>query len=259
MTIVFVEKVIVLNKEVSKTPLESIEKFKKENPQYQSQKMCYAGRLDPMAEGLLLILIGDECKKRKEYERLPKTYEFKVLFGIDTDTFDLMGKIQNRKLSKVSKKRIVEVTKKYQGEFLQEYPSYSSPRVEGKPLFWWAREGRLGEIKIPKKRIKIYELRFMNGDVISSKQLLKTVHERIEKVKGEFRQKEILEIWDEKLKNLKLEFPMVRFKISCSSGTYVRSIASEIGKDLQVPALAFSIKRTQIGKLKIRKEDVDKS
>ena len=80
--------------------------------------------------------------------------------------------------------------------------------------------------------------------------LFRSVHERIEKVKGDFRQKEILQIWDKKLKDKNLKFSVLSFKIICSSGTYVRSIANSIGEDLKVGAIAFAIKRSRIGSYK---------
>ncbi|MBU2632204.1 hypothetical protein KKG52_00650, partial [Patescibacteria group bacterium] len=183
---------LYLYKPISKTPLEIIEEFRKENPKYQNQKLAYAGRLDPMAEGLLLVLVEEECKKRKEYEKLDKEYEFEVLLGISTDTFDVMGKITKINLEeiKILPKKITEIIKKYKGEILQEYPPYSSPKVNGKPLFWWARKNRLNEIKIPSKKIRIYDLRFKSKTVVNSKELLETVHNRIEKVNGDFRQGE---------------------------------------------------------------------
>ena len=67
------QKVLLLKKKVGETPLEIISEFKKNNLEYQNQKLGYAGRLDPMAEGLLLVLIGEECKKRKEYEKHSNT------------------------------------------------------------------------------------------------------------------------------------------------------------------------------------------
>ncbi|PIP75093.1 MAG: hypothetical protein COX78_04335 [Candidatus Levybacteria bacterium CG_4_10_14_0_2_um_filter_35_8] len=246
--------VIVLNKPIGKTPLQTIEEYRLVHPELTCVKLAYAGRLDPMAEGLLLVLVGEECKKKKDYENLSKIYEFEVLFGISTDTFDVMGKITkiNPQPVEISAEEIHKVIKKYKGEILQEYPPYSSLRVNGKPLFWWARENRLDEIKIPSKRIMIYDLSRLNRDskLISSRELLETVHERIEKVKGDFRQKEILQIWDKKLKDKNLKFSVLSFKIICSSGTYVRSIANSIGEDLKVGAIAFAIKRSRIGSYK---------
>ena len=61
---------ILLNKAIGETPLELILKFKRKNPEYENEKIAYAGRLDPMADGLLLLLLGEENKKRKSYEDL---------------------------------------------------------------------------------------------------------------------------------------------------------------------------------------------
>lgn len=249
------QKILLLKKKIGETPLETIHWFKKENPNYQNQKMAYAGRLDPMAEGLLLILTDEECKKRKDYEKLSKIYEFKVLFGFSTDTFDLMGKVTNFNISCMLRREDIQKTaSKFIGKYPQEYPPYSSKRIRGKPLFWWARENRLKEINIPKKNVEVYELKLINLKNITSEKLLKEINKRINLAKGEFRQKEILKIWDKKLKNKKMEFLVARFIIKCSSGFYVRSFADNIGRELRIPTLAFSIKRTEIGNFKL--EDV---
>jgi len=84
---------ILLNKPLGMTPLEAIREFQRKNPKYQTTKLSFAGRLDPMAEGLLLVLEGEENKDRKRFENLDKTYEFSILFGVTTDTYDLLGKI----------------------------------------------------------------------------------------------------------------------------------------------------------------------
>lgn len=241
------QKVLKLYKPVGSTPLEIINQFKNQNHEYKDKKLCYAGRLDPMAEGLLLVLVGEECKKRKEYERLSKTYEFEVLIGISTDTFDILGKIKSINPSPVSKEQVDKIIQKYSGEILQEYPPYSSPRIKGKPLFWWARENRLSEIRIPEKKISIFNFQLLNIRKVNSKDLLRIVQERILIVAGNFRQKEILKNWDKKLKGEKKHFLILKLRIKCSSGTYVRSIANEIGKELKKGALAFSIKRINIG------------
>ena len=83
--------IILINKPISLTPLQAIRRLQSLHPELEGEKIGYAGRLDPMAEGLLLLLVSDENKKRKEYERLPKTYEFEVLLGIETDSYDVLG------------------------------------------------------------------------------------------------------------------------------------------------------------------------
>ena len=88
-----IQSKILLYKKIGETPLECLNRFKVENSEYESLPMTYAGRLDPMAEGLLLVLVGEECKKKEDYLYLSKEYEIEVLFGFETDTADVLGKI----------------------------------------------------------------------------------------------------------------------------------------------------------------------
>ena len=82
------KKILNLYKEVGETPLERLERFKKDNSEYANEKMTYAGRLDPMAEGVLIVLVGEECLNKEKYLGLDKEYEFEVLFGFRTDTYE---------------------------------------------------------------------------------------------------------------------------------------------------------------------------
>ena len=66
------KKVLSIYKPLGKTPLEIIKEVKKQYPEYADESIGYAGRLDPMAEGILLLLISEENLKRKKYEKLPK-------------------------------------------------------------------------------------------------------------------------------------------------------------------------------------------
>lgn len=87
------DKVILLNKKSGITPLACLNTFKENYPQYKSATLSYAGRLDPMAEGLLLVLVNEENKKREFYQSLEKEYTFSILFGVATDTYDILGRI----------------------------------------------------------------------------------------------------------------------------------------------------------------------
>jgi len=247
-----VKKIILLNKKEGETPLEALEVFRKRHKEYKDVKMTYAGRLDPIASGLLLVLAGEETKNKEKYLAFPKEYEFEVLFGFATDTYDMLGKINhsniltNIRMSKAELEKNVKQNLKYfTGKFQQEYPMYSSKTVAGKQLFAYARAGE--EVDVPSREVNVNSLKLIKIKKISSKKLLENVEKRIKKVKGDFRQKEILKIWNNKLKNPK-KFYLVKLKIKCSSGTYVRSIANGLGEKIGVPALAFSIKRTKIGK-----------
>lgn len=256
-----IKKIILLNKKEAETPLEALENFRKKNPQYLGVPMTYAGRLDPMASGALLILAGEETKNKEKYLNKDKEYEFEVLFGFSTDTFDILGKITNcvrqdltqqinlrysvdvKNLEKEIKKNI----KSFVGESIQKYPMYSSKTVKGKPLFVYARNGE--DVDIPERKIFIYKLKLEKIRTINSKKLFKNIEKRIKKVKGDFRQDEILKIWKDNLnfKDFRFKkFYIAKLKIKCSSGTYVRNIAHSLGKKLNIPSLAFSIKRTKI-------------
>ncbi|MBU0612187.1 hypothetical protein KKB58_02075, partial [Patescibacteria group bacterium] len=78
------------------------------------------------------------------------------------------------------------------------------------------------------------------------KKLLENIERRIKKVNGDFRQKDILKIWRKKLQKESIYY-IADFKISCSSGTYIRGIANALGEKIKIPALAFSIMRDRIG------------
>lgn len=234
-------KVLNLYKPIGITPFQLIEKFKEKYPEYKNEKLGYAGRLDPMAEGVLLVLVGEENRKRKEYERLKKEYEFDVLFGIKTDSYDILGKVSHF-THQYPYSHIQFLTSKLIGKHLQAYPPYSSPRVKGKPLFWWAREGKLSEIEIPKKQIEIYDLDLISNYELNIDQLSKIIFERVAKVKGTFRQKEIIEGWKKIFRqNPKSIFNVAKLSVSCSSGTYIRSIANDM------EGIALNIKRIKVG------------
>ena len=94
----FVKKVIVLNKKEGETPLLALENFRAKNPKYLNVPMTYAGRLDPMASGVLLILAGAETKNKDKYLVLNKEYDFSMLFGFSTDTYDILGKVIKKSL-----------------------------------------------------------------------------------------------------------------------------------------------------------------
>src|SRR3989338_11451210 len=251
------KKIILIHKKEGETPLEALENFRRKNKKYKDVKMTYAGRLDPLVSGLLLVLVGDAVHEKEKYTGLSKEYKFRVLFGFATDTYDILGKInysdilENTRivLSKQElEKKIKQNLKFFTGKFMQKYPMYSSKTVLGKPLFSYARAGKA--VESPQHEVSVESLKFFGIKKISAKKLLENIERRIAKVKGDFRQKEILKIWRKNLKNKKEFFYIAKFKIKCSGGTYVRSIANFLGEKISIPALAFSIKRTKVGKLR---------
>ena len=81
----------LLYKNLGETPHEAILRYKKDHPEHKDLTMTYAGRLDPMAEGVLLVLSGDLVFEKDKFLDLPKNYEFEILWGFETDTLDLLG------------------------------------------------------------------------------------------------------------------------------------------------------------------------
>lgn len=229
------------------TPLEALDEFRKTNPEYQNATLGYAGRLDPLAQGLLLILVNDENKKRKEYERMPKEYTCKALLGIATDSYDYMGIFTQtpQSLQINPKDKLQEILPSFIGKQQQPYPLYSSARVNGKPLYYWAREKKT-DIQIPTKQIEIYELTCTNVEKIPLSIFASSAIDGVSKVHGEFRQKEIIQQW-QKYTTDKTSYYSADLFIRCSSGTYVRGIVDDLGKRLQTGALAYNIIRTKVG------------
>jgi tRNA U55 pseudouridine synthase TruB len=135
---------------------------------------------------------------------------------------------------------------------VQAYPPFSSKTVDGKPLFEWAREKRIEEIDIPKRNINITHLRHSHTRLVSTKEILEEILERIDKVRGDFRQDEIKDAWINALGN-KLDGYMIlsSFDADVSSGTYIRSLAHEMGILMGSSAIAYRIKRTRIGEYNI--------
>lgn len=241
--------IINFYKEAGETPLEAIRRFQIRDSRFLDSKITYAGRLDPLAEGVLILLTDDDVHKKDDFLKLQKEYEFEVLFRFKTDTGDILGKIlesTNNELSVLDiEKTIPKILKEFLGKQTQTYPMYSSKTVAGKPLFSYARNKE--QVSIPSGTIEIYSLEYLGSEKIESDILLSEITLRIGKVKGDFRQSDILNNWNDALKKAKSNFIFAKFKVNASSGTYVRVLAEQIGAKLNVLSLAYKIKRTRVG------------
>ena len=266
------QSVLSLYKKRGETPLECLERFKIENPEYKNEKMTYAGRLDPLAEGLLLLLVGEECKNKEKYLGLDKEYEVDVLFGFATDTYDILGLvtetfdkdfvisvktgIHDGLINLDSRLRgndtINELLNSFIGRFTQKYPAYSSKTINGETMFSLSKSGKLNDEEIPKKDVEIKNIELLDQKTISKNDLEKYIINSINFVKGDFRQSEILKEWDSAMARSDLDvFNIISIKVNCTSGTNMRTLANSIGEKIGIPALALNIKRTKIGKYTI--------
>ncbi|MFA6430241.1 MAG: hypothetical protein WC229_00495 [Candidatus Paceibacterota bacterium] len=239
------QAVLILDKKRGETPLECLNRFKKDNPEYRDEKMTYAGRLDPLASGLLLVLVGEECKNKEKYLGLDKEYVVDVLFGFSTDTYDILGLVKDTSSQSIIS--IEDTLSTFVGKFSQKYPAFSSKTVGGEPLFALAKSGGISEDEIPTKDVEIKSIDFLGEKNISKSDLENFVKDSVALVFGDFRQKETLESWDKALKNTQQkEFKVISIRVSCTSGTYMRSLANEIGMKVGVSALALNIRRIKI-------------
>ena len=273
-------KVLNIYKREGETPLEVINRFRANNPEYQSVKITYAGRLDPLAEGVLILLAGSAVYEKEKYLKLDKEYEAEIVFGFETDTYDILGLPKRKKVIKdFHKDELAGFLNKFLGKNKQPFPPYSSYKIKGKPLFEWSREEKIKDIKIPEKEREIYEIKILRLQKINGRNLLAQINKKIQKVKGDFRQEKILNKWQGILKNkpankfqnfknkmvhnfsdsrncvpfsYSAEFQTAKIKIKCSSGTYIRSIAHKLGKDLKIGATLLNLKRTKVGDFEIK-------
>ena len=253
-------KYVVLEKKVGQTPLQCAEMWRgQQTDTHRSVPLSYAGRLDPMASGKLLVLIGEECKNQEQYHGLDKEYVFEVLFGVASDTGDVLGRLTTCDVQNISKETLSKITQSLVGDVALPYPHYSSKTVQGKPLHTWALEGRLNEITIPTKVSTIHHLectflRNVPRDKVhtyASKKIetIPKVTEVSKALGNDFRRVDVRKDWKKFLEVGSPDdtFYIAKFTCVASSGTYMRTLAEVIAKKLDTCGLAYSIHRTKIG------------
>lgn len=171
------------------------------------KRIGHAGTLDPMVTGVLPLCLGKATRVVEYMQELPKTYTAVLRLGIATDTEDLSGEVIARadKVA-VTMEQVQDALAAFCGEIEQVPPMYSAVKVDGKRLYELAREGQQVERKA--RRVTIYDL-----------QLLDTALEAAE--------------------------PTISFRVTCSKGTYIRTLCVDIGRKLGVPAAMAELIRNQ--------------
>lgn len=251
---------IVIHKKRGETPLEAIEGWRIDNPTHASIPASYAGRLDPMAEGKLLVLLGDECKKQNEYTKHDKEYEIEVVLDLSTDTGDALGLPKYAEIDpQSSKSSLQKVLANVSGTHQVPFPAFSSRTVDGKPLFMYALQGTLNTIQIPEHDETVYKIKILSLTEVPAPKLLERILDVLKIVPrsdepsktlgADFRQDVIRSGWKALFDRMpERTFTVMRLRVSCSSGTYMRTLATRIAKELDTTGFALSIRRTKIGK-----------
>jgi tRNA pseudouridine55 synthase len=238
------------------TPLEMLRAYRKQYAEYASVPMTYAGRLDPIAEGVLLVLAGNEAGRRDQYLRLDKEYVAEIVLGLETDTGDVLGIAKESNIQfasrqskfKFEKELVCMTLQSLQGKIVLPVPAYSSVPVKGKPLFEWARSGKLENADIPKREMEFYKIELIDMYEMYSGEIVREAESRICKVSGDFRQNEIKHRWRKVLSQMNAGLPVIKIKIHCASGAYIRSLAACIGAKLNMPAFLNRLTRTRVRK-----------
>ncbi len=165
----------------------------------------HAGTLDPMATGLLILLLGKWTKRADEFLGLDKSYEGTILFGVETDSYDLDGKIVvSRDPGGLTAGSIEDAFAKLTGDITQSPPAFSALKKDGKKFYELARQGQ--DVRPEPRRVRVDEF------------TLNHFHDC-----------------------------EAAFTLSCSKGTYVRSLAFDAGRMTGFGACLSSLVRTRIG------------
>ena len=127
----------------------------------KTKKVGHTGTLDPIATGVLVLLIGKSLKLTEILVSDTKEYIAKIKLGIQTDTLDITGNIVKKyDVGNITKEDITRVLAKYMGKIKQEVPKYSAVHVNGKRLYEYARNNI--EVELPKREVEIFDLRLVS-------------------------------------------------------------------------------------------------
>lgn len=169
-----------------------------------TKKVGHSGTLDPMATGVLPILIGSATRALDLIPSHDKTYVAGFRLGITTDTLDITGNVLSEQSAQVSLERVEETLSIFRGDILQVPPMYSAVSVGGKKLYDLARMGV--EVEREARPVTIYRLTLDSYDSVNSTGVL---------------------------------------TVSCSKGTYIRTLIDDLGKKLGCGAVLTSLRRTE--------------
>ncbi|CDO92610.1 unnamed protein product [Kluyveromyces dobzhanskii CBS 2104] len=280
----------VFQKDIQKAVMERSQQYAKETGKKPSKrklrkvsqiKMGHGGTLDPLASGVMVIGIGNGTKKLSEYlGNCTKVYETEALFGVATTSGDSEGDI----ITETSVKHLTwddlnTVEEKFVGHLKQTPPIYAALKLNGKPLYEYAREGKALPKAIEPRQIQIHSLQLFKDSLTRNhsypilklkdsgdKEVLQKLNANLMEDKLYFSQEycekqglksEEAEVgaWipltDEERtaiyssENDLYRAPLLHFKTSVSSGTYIRSLISDIGKALRSSSYMVKLIRCQ--------------
>lgn len=168
-------------------------------------KVGHTGTLDPFATGLMILVIGKECKNAGTYSKLDKIYEATIRLGQTSTTGDPEGEITDVDSKQPTREEIEQVLKTFTGDIMQRPPIFSALKIDGQRAYKLARKGEI--VEIPERQVTIHSLELVD-----------------------------------------YTYPELKIRTHVSSGTYIRSLAGDIGKALDTGAYCNQLRRTVISK-----------
>lgn len=175
------------------------------------EKVGHTGTLDPIATGVLPLLIGKATGLSKYLINHNKTYIATLKLGIKTDTADSEGKIiEEKEIQELNEEEVIQVLNSIIGKQEQVPPMYSAIKVNGKKLYEYARQGKT--VEVPSRTIEIFDTKLI-----------------------EFNKNEA----------------EIVFEVSCSKGTYIRTVCEKIAEKLNTVGYMKELRRTRVGDFKI--------
>jgi len=192
---------VIIDKPAGKTSHDVVAEVKRI---LKADKVGHTGTLDPLATGVLPVLINEGTKLSPFLITDTKEYRATLLLGIRTDTLDITGEVLERNEPDVRAEEVIRTIEGLLGVRQQVPPLYSAVKVRGKPLHRWARKGFT--LTPEPRTVEVFRIGMVEMDL-----------------------------------------PRVAFTVSCSKGTYIRSLCADIGETLGCGATMIALRRTRSG------------
>ena len=227
---------------------------------YNKNKVCICGKLDPMAEGQLLLLYDEYCKQMNNYLGHSKTYQFTVLWGFKTSSDDTLGLINNTRLinsNNINYEYIKSQLQDFTGTYNQKFHKYSAKPVhnnygEKHSLWDWTNQNRLDEIIIPSKSVHVNYIKQLKTEKKNFNELkhnIISILEKIDTTNNTFCKNDAINNWNnfnyENLYNTN-DVYITTFEAYVSTGYYIRQFISDFGEKTGLLGTALNINRIKI-------------
>lgn len=216
-------EILLIDKPKGITSFDVIRRVRK---QINIKKIGHAGTLDPLASGLMILGVGPGTKKLTQLIKLDKDYIAEVLIGESRTTGDMEGEIVDAvETIALDPAQILVAVSGLVGTVTLPVSAYSAIKIDGVPMYKRARAAeKVGGIvtDVPVRDMVVHSARVVNIEVVFSDTTMTTIN-RI----------------------------LVKVNFSVGSGTYIRSLAEELGKRLGYPATLANLRRTRVGEFSI--------